>query len=78
MAEFQRGERVILTHTVVFIDEFEYNNKKFARIAFEDKPWTFVIEKDSLSKKQTLCEAAPFPKCNNGEGCETCQFNEEN
>lgn len=73
MAKFFRGERVVLTHKVVFIDEFDYNDKKFARVAFEDKPWTFIIGINSLSKYD-YCKDAPFPKCNNAEGCDTCEY----
>ena len=77
MADFFHGERVILTGEVVFIDEFTYNNKRMVRVAFEDRPWSFIVDKNNISKK-SICESAPFPKCNNGEGCQTCQFNEEN
>lgn len=76
MSEFFRGEIVTLTHKVVFIDKFEYNNKTFARVAFEDKPWTFIIGIESLSKR-SVCEDTPFVKCNNSEGCDTCEYNEE-
>lgn len=75
MSKFFRGERVILTSEVVFLDDFEYNDRKFARVAFEDKPFSFLINLSALSKKP-ICSTAPFPECNNGEGCDTCKHKE--
>lgn len=76
MKRFFHGERVVLTSEVVFLDQFEYNNKQFARVAFEDKPFSFIVPLSSLSGKD-VCAEAPFPKCNNAEGCDTCEYGED-
>ena len=55
MSDFFHGERVILTGEVVFIDEFTYNNKRMVKVAFEDRPWSFIVDKNSISKKETQC-----------------------
>ncbi len=74
---FEIGQRVQLKSEVVVVGAYKESQDWLYRVKFVDSDWSFIVSEKEL-KKKSICENAPFVKCNNAEACETCQFNEEN
>lgn len=74
---FDLGRRVKLQCDVVIVGAYKEKEGWYYRVKFEEANWSFIVSEKEL-KQRSICESAPFSKCNNGEGCQTCQFNEEN
>ena len=75
---FELGEKAEICIPVTVVGIEKLKTGWLYRVKFDNFDWSFMVaEKDLKKKKVNLCEYAPFPKCNNAEGCETCQFNEE-
>lgn len=77
---FEMGEQAELRIPVTIVGIEKMSTGWIYRVKFEGFEWSFMVSEKDLKKKPiiNLCEHAPFPKCNNAEGCDTCQFNEEN
>lgn len=72
---FELGEKAELRIPVTILGIEKMLDGWMYRVRFEGFSWSFIVsEKDLKKMKSNICQYAPFPKCNNGEGCETCQF----
>lgn len=74
---FDIGQQAKLQCNVIILGAYKEREGWYYRVKFKGADWSFIVSQKEL-KQNSICESAPFPKCNNGEGCETCQFNEEN
>ena len=73
---FDVGERANLQAEVLIMGAYKENKDWIYRVKFDKADWSFIVSEKEL-KRKSICEHAPFAKCNNGEGCDTCQFNED-
>lgn len=74
---FEVGQQAKLQTEVIIVGAYKESSDWLYRVKFKEADWSFIVSEKEL-KKVSICENAPFSKCNNGEGCQTCQFNEEN
>ena len=75
---FDLGEKAEMRIPVTVLGIEKMSTGWMYRVKFQGFDWSFMVSEKDLKKRISICEHAPFPKCNNGEGCQTCQFNEEN
>lgn len=73
---FEPGTKVKLHTEVVVLGAYKEQEGWYYRVKFDNQKWSFIVSAEEV-EKISLCDYAPFPKCNNGEGCDTCQFNKE-
>ena len=73
---FELGEKVEIGIPVTVVGVEKRKKGPLYRVKFDNFEWSFIVEEKDLKKRKiNLCDYAPFPKCNNAEGCESCQFN---
>lgn len=75
---FEFGEKAEMRIPVTIVGIEKTAQGHLYRVKFENFDWSFIVSEKDLKKiKINICEYAPFPKCNNGEGCDSCEYNKE-